>query len=75
MFDEFENIDEYLQAAGDEALYAFGEKYLTDATRIIATRIILNADQEMLYTAVTLLTAIYLKKLKDNEFKDAGRIH
>jgi len=53
MFGEFDNIDEFLEVADKEALFNFGEKYLGDAMRVVATRLLLQSDQEMLYSALT----------------------
>jgi hypothetical protein len=45
----------------------FGEKHLADALRIISTRSATSADHELIYDAICIATAVYMKKLKDGE--------
>jgi hypothetical protein len=51
----------------NELLENFGEKHLTDALRIISTRSANSADHELIYDAICITTALYMKKLKDGE--------
>lgn len=50
-----------------ELLENFGERHLADAFRIIATRSATTADHELIYDAICIATALYMKRLKDGE--------
>lgn len=52
----------------------FGEKHLNDALRIISTRSARESDHELIYDAICIATAIYMKKLKDGEVH-ANRVY
>lgn len=59
----------------NEMLEDFAEKYLSDALRIISTRCATNADHELIYDAICITTALYMRKLKDGEVHTNRKIH
>jgi len=59
----------------NEMLEDFAEKYLADAMRIIATRCAREEDHELIYDAICIATAMYMKKLKDGEVHKDRMIH
>lgn len=59
----------------DILLERFAEKYLADALRIISTRTAKARDSELMYDAVCITTAIYMKKVKDGEIHADRVLH
>lgn len=58
-----------------QILENFGEKHLVDALRIIATRSASAADHELIYDAICIATALYMKRLKDGDIHADRSIH
>jgi len=51
----------------NELLEKFADRFLNDSLRIITTRTHTPFDTELLYESVTVLIAMYMKKVKDGE--------
>lgn len=55
----------------ENALFkAFGDRYIEDALRVVGTKFSTPADQEMIYEALCIMVAIYMKKVKDGDIDE-----
>lgn len=59
----------------NEIVEKFGEKHLAAALKIISTRAASAEDNELIYDAICIATALYMKKVKDGEILIGRVIH
>ena len=72
---ELDDVDVEILSNDTELLETFAEKYLADAIRIIMTKAYTPLDSDLLYEAVCILTAIYMRKVKDGEIEQNKTLH
>ena len=51
----------------DELFRAFGDRYITDAVRVVATKFSTPDDQEMIYEALCIIVSMYMQKVQDGK--------
>lgn len=53
----------------------FGDMYLSEAMRIVSTRVVLPFDDNMIYEAMCIIVALYSQKVKDGEINKDKVMH
>ena len=53
----------------------FGDRYLSEAMRIVSTKVILPFDSDMVYEAMCIIVAMYTQKVKDGEINKDKVMH
>ena len=62
----FDNLDEL----ADTVLKSFGDRYASEATRVLNTGLMLPGDGHMVQLALAITMGMYMKKIAENAFEE-----
>jgi hypothetical protein len=53
----------------------FGDKYIADALRVLTTKHVTILDRDMVYEAICIVVALYMKKVQDGVINQDKVMH
>ena len=59
----------------NDLIEKFGDRFLTDAVRVLSSRRITPPDIELIHEALSILIAMYLSKVKSGEIEQDRVLH
>lgn len=72
-FTDFGKLD--IEELASDVITAFGERYLTEAMRVVATGVVLPDDAHMIHMSLYTLIGLYMKQVKSGETTQNKVIH
>ncbi len=60
-----ENMEVKIKEIENTMFQNFGDKHISEAIRLVNTKIILPTDNDMIHEALCIIIAMYMQKIKD----------